>query len=134
MTSRYDPHASLIEELFAEGESFTGIARQLEQKFSIPLDASGLRRWLLRRLAKKGERAPLVNPNARLNAAVTAQQTAAIESVQNEKSQAPQNKRQAISIDLEDEKINSADYISGLLEESEIKVKTDAEERKLIRK
>ena len=132
MTSRYDPHASLIEELFAEGESFTGIARQLEQKFSIPLDASGLRRWLLRRLAKKGERAPLVNPKILLNTAQAVQQTAAIERVQKENQETKQKKRQAITLDLDTEKIDKDNYMKSLLEESE--VKADPTENTLLKK
>lgn len=129
MTSRYDPHASLIEELFAEGESFTGIARQLEQKFSIPLDASGLRRWLLRRLAKKGERAPLVNPNALLNAAIAVQQTAAIERVQQE-SQQKQKKKKAIALDPESEKTVEPEFsLKDIIAEAEDKV-----EQRLLKK
>ncbi len=129
MTSRYDVHASLIEELFAAGESFTGIARQLEQKFSIPLDASGLRRWLLRRLAKKGERAPLVNPNALLNAAIAVQQTAAIERVQQE-SQQKQKKKKAIALDPEPEKTVESEFsLKDIIAEAEDKV-----EQRLLKK
>lgn len=83
MSSKYDPHAALVEELFAAGESITGIARLLEQRFAIPIDASGLRRWLMRRLAKREKRMFLLDP--KLAASTTAiQQAQAIDRVERE--------------------------------------------------
>lgn len=76
MASRYDEHARLIEDLYAAGESFTGIARRLQEEFGIPLDASGLRRWLLRRLAKREQRRALLAPTPTQNPAEIAQTVA----------------------------------------------------------
>jgi hypothetical protein len=62
MASRYDQHAQLIEERFQRGESFTSIARDLHEHFAIPQDASGLRRWILRRIAKREQRLAILSP------------------------------------------------------------------------
>lgn len=62
MASRYDQHAQLIEERFQRGESFTSIARHLHEHFAIPQDASGLRRWILRRIAKREQRLAILSP------------------------------------------------------------------------
>lgn len=76
MASRYDQHAQLIEDLYAAGESFTGVARRLQEEFGIPLDASGLRRWLLRRLAKREQRRVLLAPPPAQNPAEMVQKMA----------------------------------------------------------
>lgn len=62
MASRYDQHAQLIEDLYSAGESFTAIARKLQEAHGIPLDASGLRRWLLRRIQKREKQRARLNP------------------------------------------------------------------------
>ncbi len=83
MASRYDPHAKLIEDLYAQGESFTSIARRLETEFKIPLDASGLRRWLLRRIAKRDQRKTILSSSPQTPPAAE-QQSSAVERIKKE--------------------------------------------------
>ncbi|KQW29917.1 hypothetical protein [Acidovorax sp. Root402] len=127
MASKWEPHAEEIEALFRRGDSYRAISALLLERYGLPLDPAGLHRWWKNKLAKRQARDAALrdltvgSKLAHGGAAITEQQTLAVEQVQKEDQEAKQKRRQAISLDLDTEKIDKDNYMKKLLEESEIK-------------